>query len=325
MAPRSWGWWTKHKLEILQDYLEAFARASNKVDERIYLDLFAGAPDNQERGGVTEILGSVHRALGVQPQFTRVCLFEVEPIATDLEKALQQRYPERPGIEVFHGDCNLVFGRAAARLASVRWAPTFAFIDQYDNEIHWKTLEQIARFRRGKTKAEMWLLFGTSFYLRGLRARSLMDARYGDSLTEMFGSDEWMPIIRARHDDRLDAAQARDELLNLMRWRLEKVLGYRASHPFVMRNTNGSELYQMIFVSDHPAGDQIMRDLYGKAMLKHEVMRQHALAQRREARLAERGQHALFGLGSDTFENLTVKAAGGLYVPEPPVTPYGSR
>ena len=74
-TPKPWGWWTRHKLQILGDYLEAFAIASTRAPERIYLDLFAGWPTNVSRETQEEILGSVHRALGVRPPFTRVCLF----------------------------------------------------------------------------------------------------------------------------------------------------------------------------------------------------------------------------------------------------------
>src|SRR5262249_39811994 len=72
------------------------------------------------------------------------------------------------------------------------------------------------------------------------------------------------------------------EWVNLMRWRLQNVLGYAESHAFTMKNTNGNDIYDMIFVSDHPVGDKIMRHLYGKALSEHEAMRQHAPAQRRD-------------------------------------------
>src|SRR5262245_52710138 len=62
-----WGWWTRHKLQILEDYLSAFVLASSSAEERIYLDLFAGWPENASRESDEQILGSVHRALRVTP------------------------------------------------------------------------------------------------------------------------------------------------------------------------------------------------------------------------------------------------------------------
>ncbi len=163
-----WGWWTRHKLQILEDYLQAFAQATKSVEERIYLDLFAGWPENVSRETDEQILGSVHRALRTRPPFTRLCLLEMDGKAQRLDAAIHKAYPARHGIRVYPGDCNGQVSQALADLKQVSWAPTFAFIDQFDPEVHWSTLEQIASFRRGKTKAEMWILFASGQYPRGL-------------------------------------------------------------------------------------------------------------------------------------------------------------
>jgi hypothetical protein len=52
VAPRSWGWWTEQKLDILGDYLAAFTTACKRAGQTVYLDLFAGQPDNVERSHV---------------------------------------------------------------------------------------------------------------------------------------------------------------------------------------------------------------------------------------------------------------------------------
>ncbi|MGN9805511.1 three-Cys-motif partner protein TcmP [Micromonospora sp. L32] len=325
MAAKKWGWWTRHKLQILEDYLASFARASKGVTERIYLDLFAGWPENVARETDALILGSARRALSVEPPFTRVCLFELGEKARRLEKAIRDAYPGRPGIRVYDDDCNVTVARALQDLRSVNWAPTFAFVDQFDSEVKWSTLEQIARFRRGKTKAEMWILFATGMYPRGLNLHGqAMNASYGDTLTEMLGSEEWIPIAQARRSGRLSPAQARDEWVNLVRWRLERELGYRKSYGFTMKNTGGQDIYDMIFVTDHDAGDRIMRHLYGKALGEHQAMRQHALALRRDKRAQDKGEAGLFDIAPEMV------AAGKLddaqvYDPEPPRPPYQSR
>ncbi|WP_143765501.1 hypothetical protein [Catenulispora acidiphila] len=48
MRAQPWGWWTGHKLEIPEDYLQAFTTADKKADALIYLDLFAGWPTNKD-------------------------------------------------------------------------------------------------------------------------------------------------------------------------------------------------------------------------------------------------------------------------------------
>jgi three-Cys-motif partner protein len=319
---KSWGWWTRHKLQILGEYLQAFATASNSLDQRIYLDLFAGWPKNVSRETDEPILGSVHRALGVDPPFTRVCLFELGTKARQLEDEIRSHYPERRGVCVYEGDCNLTVGPALNDLRDVSWAPTFAFIDQFDSEIRWPTLQQISRFRRGKTKAEMWILFATGLYPRGLNLHGeAMNASYGDSLTEMLGSEQWIPVAEARRRGLLSAKEARAEWVNLMRWRLQEDLGYGHSYGFTMKNTNGQDIYDMIFATDHSAGDKIMRYLYGKALTEHEEMRRHALTLRHDRRQQDKGVVGLFDISPDLVSSSKV-ASAQIYEPEPPHEPY---
>lgn len=329
MAPRPWGWWTEHKLDLLEKYLAAFTRASSRLaSERIYLDLFAGQTENTSRETNQEIQGSVRRALSVEPPFTRVHLFELPAKARELEQDLTRRFPtQRP--RVHPGDCNETVAEALNELRDVCWAPTFAFVDQQAAEVQWKALEQIARFRHGKTKAEMWILFGTSFLPRGLQLRGEhLNAAFGDRITDLFGSEQWVPIIKARRDHQLTPKETRFELVNLMRWRLENILGYAESHAFTMKNTSGHDLFDMIFVSDHPVGDKIMRHLYGKALSEHEVMRRKALEWRRLKRqheIAERaGQYELFGITPDDVRPTADVDLNRVYQPEPPQEPYAS-
>lgn len=321
MTPKPWGWWTQHKLQILGDYLQAFATASKSLEERVYLDLFAGWPENVSRETGEPILGSVHRALQARPPFTRVCLFEMDPKAKELELAVRQAYPGRPGIRVYAGDCNMKVAGALADLRRDRvdWAPTFAFVDQFSSELRWSTLDMLSRYRRGKTKTELWILFATGLYPRGLNLHGeAMNASYGDTLTDMIGSEEWIPIAAGRRRGFLDPGEARSEWVNLMRWRLEQQLGYQHTYGFTMKNTNGQDIYDMIFATDHHAGDKIMRHLYGKALREHEAMRRWAVMRRRESRLEDSGVHSLFDVSPDMVH----ADAETMYQPTPPHEPY---
>ncbi|GAA0494547.1 hypothetical protein Ade02nite_20110 [Paractinoplanes deccanensis] len=326
MAAKKWGWWTRHKLQILQDYLTEFVKASKRADERIYLDLFAGWPENQSRETNELILGSARRAIEVEPPFTRIGLFELEPKARRLEQAIRQAYPNRSGVKVFPGDCNTTVPAALHQLQPISWAPTFAFVDQFDSEIKWSTLQQIASFRPAKyTKAEMWILFATGMYPRGLNLHGEgMNARYGDTITEMLGSEEWIPIAQDTRTGDLSPAEARDEWVNLFRWRLENDLGYQHTYGFTMKNTGGQEIYDMVFATDHRAGNKIMSHLYGKAAGEHEDMRRHALALRRDERARDKGIATLFDVGPRMVTGSRI-ANSRIYQPEPARPPYGAR
>ena len=49
MPPRTWGWWTEQKLDILGDYLAAFTKASNGRADRLP-GLVRGPAQNVSRG-----------------------------------------------------------------------------------------------------------------------------------------------------------------------------------------------------------------------------------------------------------------------------------
>jgi hypothetical protein len=73
--PASWKYVKYHQI----GYLNAFTTASVRTRRTLYLDLFAGAPDNFARGTGEVILGSGHRALAADPPFTRVVPCELQP------------------------------------------------------------------------------------------------------------------------------------------------------------------------------------------------------------------------------------------------------
>ena len=119
-----------------------------------------------------------------------------------------------------------------------------------------------------------------------------------------------------------DAIRTRDELTNLMRWRIERALGYRYTHALRLTNTGGTPLYDMVFATDHDAVDRIMRSVYNKAAAHFPRMRQEARARRRDRQERDRGG-ALF-----TNEELMSDAplsAGETYQHIPSTPPYGTQ
>lgn len=297
MAGRGWGQWSRIKLEALSDYLSAFTRASKTAGHTLYLDLFAGAPDNFERGTGNVILGSGHRALSTSPAFDRVVLCEYQPrTAESLRKTLESAHPNR-GLVVLPGDCNVeipkhlnTYGYSWRRGAAV-----FAMVDQYSAEITWDTLRYLANWRQNKRgfKVELWLYFGHALLPRGLQfTGDEPDPKYAQRVDRMFGTSQWRELWQARRDRMLNAEQFRNELVNLMRWRLEKELGYATTIPLEFTNTTGHPIYTVIFATSNPTGDKIMGSVFAKHGVALEKMR---TTKKVERRLAKDTDDGLFG------------------------------
>ncbi|WP_131820884.1 class I SAM-dependent methyltransferase [Mycobacterium intracellulare] len=105
----------------------------------------------------------------------------------------------------------------------------------------------------------------------------------------------------------MTAPEYRNAMINLMRWKLEHELGYAVSQRIPMRMPNKVEIYDMVFATDHPVGDKIMRHLYNKAALREpEMMRQ--------AKEAKSGQFSLFDDAEVGADN---EAGQELWKPEP--------
>jgi three-Cys-motif partner protein len=300
MPPRSWGWWTEQKLDILGDYLAAFNKASARAGATVYLDLFAGQAQNVSRSRTEHLIrGSARRALEAKPPFTVLRFFELTGRAAGLKAALETEYPgSRDRFKVVPGDCNMAIAAVLAELANLNWAPTFAFLDQQSTEVQWPTLQQLAWHKRDdKPKTELWLLCASGLLPRGLRLRTeTIDTTTVDRMTAMFGTDVWTEALDATRAGELGPADFRSELTNLMRWRLEQELGYKTTLVFKVTNTSGSEIFDMIFATDHWAGEKIMKSVYSAAERRQPALRRKAQLQRRQAREESQGLYGMFNL-----------------------------
>lgn len=321
--PRSWGWWTEQKLDILGDYLSAFTRASTRAGQTVYLDLFAGQPDNVSRDQERRpIRGSARRALDAKPALSHMRFFELASNASNLQRALTAEYPSRTkDFKVVPGDCNTTIAAVLREIADLNWAPTFAFLDQQSTEVQWPTIEHLAPHKRpGKPKTELWLLCASGMLPRGLRIRNAeVDDSVAEQMTLMFGTEIWLDALAAVRRGLLTGAQFRGELTNLMRWRLERDLGYKATLDFQVTNTGGSEIFNMIFATDHWAGEKIMTDLYTAAERRQPDLRRRAQLNRRQTQLEKEGKYGLF----DMVEAAPIASNGtGFDVKHEPVPPH---
>ena len=320
MAGRSWGFWTKEKLDVLRRYLDRFTTASKSQSEILYLDLFAGQTENYDRLTGQPIVGSARIALEVDdPPFSRLRFFELEPNAEELEALLKADFQDRD-LKVHAGDCNVTIHEALVELRQVNWAPTFAFIDPNGPDVHWATLEALAGFKKPEmTKVELWMLFPHGMSTRLLPTSGEVRPEDARRLTLMFGTEEWQLIYEARLTGAITPARARDEYVNLMRWRLENVLDYKWTHALELMNERDQPLYDMIFATDHDAGNRIMASLYNSAASELPAMRRAAIEQRR---LLEEEAKGVMRLFENDGSEPAAASPEKLYEHLPPTQPF---
>jgi three-Cys-motif partner protein len=296
---REWQYWTRNKLEILAGYLPAFnTAAKNRSSERLYIDLMAGEPVNRERITGEEFDGSARLALSTSPPFTRLAFCEMPDKASILEADLRQRFPGRR-LKVYPGDCNETIDQVLADLATWRWAPTFVFADQQAAEIRWETLEKVAAFKSGPRKAELWILMSPAMIAKGVAGTN--GSAFANRVDALYGTSDWRRIQFARDQDLISPEDYREEMVNLLRWRLEHELGYQLTARIPMRMPSGVPIYDMLFATDHPLGNKIMTHLYRRAAEREPRMRQDAKVHSWRQRDEKTGKMGLFEIDPSTI------------------------
>lgn len=300
MPERDWAWWSEAKLGILGQYLEAFATASKKASERVYLDLFAGSFENKRRDGEGCFPGSSQIAFNIEPAFTSLALFEksdnkVKSLRSSIRAT---EYHKDRNWEVFSGDCNITIDEGLKLLGN-RWAPSFAFLDPCGLQVNWATLEKLASWKgEGKKKIELLILFPEPALPRVIGAEIAKGKNSVELVNKVYGTEDWVSIYQRRHNGSLNANCMRKELINLYRSRLETVLQYKKTRAIGIKDKN-KPIYTLIFATDHTVGYRIMEHIYNsysgiiipKMQVEANIIRQR-----------NKGQDTLEGMGIPEIE-----------------------
>lgn len=290
---REWKYWTRNKLQILAGYLPAFNRASQSSHERVYIDLLAGEPFNRDKDTGETFDGSARLALAATPAFTRLALCEKNASrAAALQADLIGRHPGDTRYKIYVGDCNETIIKVLAELCDVRRAPTFAFVDQQAAEVRWTTLEHLATYRTGPRKVELWILASPAMIAKGVAGTNAQT--FAEKVDLLYGTDDWRRIQVARQHGRISAGTYREEMVNLLRWRLETSLGYAITERIPMHMVNDTPIYDMVFATDHPVGHKIMTWLYQSAAEREPRMKEEIRRLLADRHAEATGQHALF-------------------------------
>jgi three-Cys-motif partner protein len=142
------GKWADDKHSLVSLYAKLFSTGmKDKWDERVYIELYAGAGCSKIRDTSTTIAGSPLRALKLDHSFDKYIFCEQQPA---LLEALRKRVDYiAPSANVVYvpGDCNEQVGEilAAIPLASKEHTVlTLCFVDPYDIGIKFGTLSALS-------------------------------------------------------------------------------------------------------------------------------------------------------------------------------------
>lgn len=142
------GSWAQDKYGLLGMYAALFSTGMKKKwDERVYVDLYAGAGYSRIRSTNTILAASPILAVSVEDPFDKYIFCEKEEELLSALKLRAARVAPKANIVPILGDCNKQVDRICREIpvaSSGHTVLTLCFVDPFDIEIKFDTLRQIS-------------------------------------------------------------------------------------------------------------------------------------------------------------------------------------
>lgn len=252
-SPKFGGDWTRKKLDILEQYLDAYTTAlKNMKFKLMYIDAFAGTGDIGRRQQEDEdakmlIKGSASRAIKIDDKpFDRLIFVEKDHDRCRQLESLRKSNRDRD-IQIENADANSFLVNKLQENWK-EWRGVL-FLDPFAAEVEWKTIQRIA----GIDALDTWILFPTSAISRMLPL-SRKPEKMAESLTRVFGDESWRDLYSDSPQQSLfgDKMPQRDRgsfgIIKLYKDKLPELFGKRFMEKSkTLKNSKNSPLFEFMF------------------------------------------------------------------------------
>jgi len=260
------GYWTEIKLQILQEYANAYAQVLKNqrfIKHVSYIDGFAGAGTHISKESGELIAGSPARVLAIKPQFSHYHFVEMDAArAKRLHKMGEQQ-----NVTVHQGDCNEVLLKEIfpqCRYEDFRRA--LCLLDPYELNPNWEVVETAGKMR----SIEIFL----NFMIMDANMNVLWknpDAVPPDQalrMTKFWGDDSWRKAAYTTQQGLfgpIEEKTSNEAVVAAYRKRLKEVAGFQyVPDPLPMCNTRGAVIYYLFFASQNSTGNKIAEHVFTK-------------------------------------------------------------
>jgi len=255
------GEWTRLKLDILREYLNAYTTALKNRFSLVYIDAFAGSgevsiqtSDPQSRETID---GSAKIAIDTTDKpFDRIVLVEQDAGNCSALNRLKAQNPNRD-IRIENSDANTYLQELLRH--STRWQGWrgTVFLDPYSTQVDWATIQSIAEARF----LDAWILLPVSATARMLpneRTPDEVSPSWATHLTRMLGDEEWRNVYVSQGglfggDTNTRPAGIR-AVSRLYRERLQRLFDRRyLDETMMLGNSKNSPLFEFAFCVGSPS------------------------------------------------------------------------
>jgi three-Cys-motif partner protein len=193
------GGWTEEKHRLVSFYATLFSSAmKEKWDNRIYVELYAGAGYSRVRSTSKFIPGSPILALSVKDPFDKYIFCEEDPEKLHALKARVERIAPAAKVIYIPGDCNEVAADILAEIpagSSTDTVLSLCFADPFDIGLKFETLRTLSAGRY------IDFLVLLAVYMDANRAYKRYVMEDAVKVNEFLGSKTWREQWRVEESD----------------------------------------------------------------------------------------------------------------------------
>lgn len=260
------GYWTEVKLQILQEYANAYAQILNSqpyIKHVAYIDGFAGAGQHISKETGQKIEGSPARVLAIQPSFTHYHFVEMD--ASRAERLREMGATKN--VTVYHGDCNEVLLKDVfpqCRYEDFRRA--LCLLDPYALNPNWEVVKTAGKMR----SIEIFLNFMIMDANMNVLWKNPDSVQFDQAqrMTKFWGDESWREAAYTKERGLfgpIEEKATNDMVIAAYRKRLKEVAGFKyVPEPLPMCNTRGAVVYYLFFASQNSTGNKIAEHVFKK-------------------------------------------------------------
>ena len=249
------GQWSEEKYMLLANYAQVFATSmKDKWEDRVYVDLFAGAGQARIRDSTREVLCSPMLALSVDHPFDHYIFCDADHKCIDALQSRVLRKAPNARVEYVTEDANEVVDEILKRIpqySKEHKVLTFCFVDPYSlSNLRFETIRKLA------TRFVDFLVHLPA--MDPIRNEALYSAD-NDTVDRFLGDSSW----RAVWED--EKARCSFPFFIAQQFNIRmKTLGYAEGikdSVFVRSTSKNLPLYRLGFFTRHPLGTKFWKEI----------------------------------------------------------------
>jgi three-Cys-motif partner protein len=260
------GYWTEIKLQILQDYANAYARVLNQqpyIKHVAYIDGFAGAGAHISKESGELIEGSPARILSIRPPFSHYHFVEMDAERVERLRSMGSQ----KNVSVYHGDCNRVLlDQVFPQCRFEDYRRALCLLDPYALNPNWEVVETAGKMRSIEIFLNFMIMDANMNVL--WKNPDSVSPDQAQRMTRFWGDESWRTCAYKTEQDLFGPVKEKtsnEAVIAAYQQRLKDVAGFKyVPEPLPMCNTRGAVVYYLFFASHNKTGNKIAEHVFKK-------------------------------------------------------------